>query len=459
MYSTVKSCVKNGNLLSDFFDYTIGLRQGETISPILVSLFLEDLELFLLENPNSGININELSIIILLFADDMVIFAKNPSELQSNIDKLSEYCDKWGLEVNVDKTKTMVFRKRGPLKLDELWTYKGKSVDNFSYLGTLFHYTGSFAQNREYLSSKALKALNVLLVNCSKFRLSAKILCQLFDAFVGSILGYSCETWGKSKSKDIERIHLKFCKRILCVNNRSCNMAVYGELGRYPLYITRYIRIVKYWFKIMNSNNIIIQDVYNDAYGDYLKGKKNWVSDVKSIFDDFGFSEVFINPTFDLKEFVPLLKERMIDCFKQEWFAKISNSTMLTLYKHVKSNFKSEEYLDKLPLLSRSYICKLRISAHSLQIQTGRFSRNNIPRNERLCQVCQNGEIEDEFHFSLVCPKYEHLRRKYLDKYFYIRPSMFKFIALLSSNELNVLSMFGNYLTAAFSLRFNTLYS
>ena len=85
---------------------------------------------------------------------------------------MSEYCDKWGLEVNIDKTKTMVFRKRGPLKLDELWTYKGKvikSVDNFSYLGTLFHYIGSFAQNREYLSSKALKALNVLLVNCSKF--------------------------------------------------------------------------------------------------------------------------------------------------------------------------------------------------------------------------------------------------------------------------------------------------
>ena len=152
-----------------------------------------------------------------------------------------------GFRSDIDKTKTMVFRKRGPLKLDELWTYKGKvikSVHNFSYLGTLFHYTGSFAQNREYLSSKALKALNVLLVNCSKFRLSAKILCQLFDAFVGSILGYSCETWGKSKSKYIERIHLKCCKRILCVNNRSCNMAVYGELGRYPLYITRYIRSI-----------------------------------------------------------------------------------------------------------------------------------------------------------------------------------------------------------------------
>ena len=110
-----------------------------------------------------------------------------------------------------------------------------------------------------------------------------------------SILGYSCETWGKNKSKEIERIHLKFCKRILCVNNRSCNMAVYGELGRYPLYITRYIRIVKYWFKIMPSDNII-QNVYNDAYVDYLNGKKNWVSDFKAIFDEFGFSQVFINP-------------------------------------------------------------------------------------------------------------------------------------------------------------------
>ena len=45
----------------------------------------------------------------------MVIFWKNPSELQSNIDKLSEYCDKWGLEVNVDKTKKLWFLGKGDL--------------------------------------------------------------------------------------------------------------------------------------------------------------------------------------------------------------------------------------------------------------------------------------------------------------------------------------------------------
>ena len=65
------------------------------------------------------------------------------------------------------------------------------------------------------------------------------------------------------------------------------------------------------------------------------------------------------------------MKERILNCFKQEWFQKISN--ILTLYKNVKTNSESEKYLDKLPLLTRSYTCKLRITAHSLGIQTGKI--------------------------------------------------------------------------------------
>ena len=47
----------------------------------------------------------------------------------------------WGLEVNGDNTKIMVFRKRGRLKIDEKWTYNGLNVevvDSFNYLGTFF---------------------------------------------------------------------------------------------------------------------------------------------------------------------------------------------------------------------------------------------------------------------------------------------------------------------------------
>jgi len=87
-------------------------------------------------------------------------------------------------------------------------------------------------------------------------------LCQLFDAFVGSILSYSSEVWGYTKSKEIERVNLKFCKRILNIRINSSSIGVYGELARYPLYIQRYYRIIKYWCTLRQSNNIILIKLY-----------------------------------------------------------------------------------------------------------------------------------------------------------------------------------------------------
>ena len=53
--------------------------------------------------------------------------------------------------------------------------------------------------------------------NFKTIPLTPKTQCQLFDSFVGSILGYGSEIWGYTKSKEIERIHLKFLKRLLTV--------------------------------------------------------------------------------------------------------------------------------------------------------------------------------------------------------------------------------------------------
>ena len=47
------------------------------MSPILFSLFIEDLELFLQDDVNSGLDINVVMILLLSFADDMAILAKH----------------------------------------------------------------------------------------------------------------------------------------------------------------------------------------------------------------------------------------------------------------------------------------------------------------------------------------------------------------------------------------------
>ena len=96
----------------------------------------------------------------------------------------------------------MVFRKRGNLLPSETWTFEGQKIEvvnDFNYLGTVFNYTGNVQLNQEHLCGKALKAMNILFNKCKEFDLKPKTQCQLFDAFVGSILNYACEIWGKTK--------------------------------------------------------------------------------------------------------------------------------------------------------------------------------------------------------------------------------------------------------------------
>ena len=427
--------------------------------PSTFSLFLEDLELFLQDDVNSGISFDEVAFILMLFGDDMVIFGKNTSDLQKNLDLLFTYCSTWGLEVNPDKSKIVVFRKRGPLKHDEKWTYNNMHIEvvsNFNYLGTVFNYTGNFNLNQETLTGKGLKALNILLANTKGMSLKPSTLCQLFDAFVGSVLNYASEIWGFSKSKDIERIHLKFCKSILYVKQSTSTMAIYGELCRYPLFINRYVRIVKYWLKIVNSENIIVKKMYEIMLNDCQRGKVNWVSKVKSLLENNGFLYVWNNPDIiNIKTFPLLFKQRLTDQFVQAWTATLSVSSSLCTYKLFKNSFKFEYYLDNIPLKLRIPLTKLRLSSHQLRIETGRYGNNRTERNQRHCMICNSGDLEDEYHFICICSAYNQIRKRYINKFYFYRPSVVKFIELMQSVNYSVVIKLCKFIREAFIIRQN----
>lgn len=444
MYNIVKSCVKHCNTFSDFFDISIGLRQGQNNSPVMFSLFLQDLDKFLQDGADPGIEIFDLCLIILLFADDMVIVGKSVTDLQLKLNRLFEYCSFWGLEVNTSKTKIVVFRKRGPVKTEERWFYNDVMLDvvnDFNYLGVVLNYTGSFVLNNQYIIGKALKAMNVLLKHIKDLEVMPKISLRLFDSFVGSVLNYACPVWGLTKSKDIERLHLKFCKIILGVGQNACNAAVYGELGRYPLYVNRYVQIIKYWFKLIHSDNIVLKTLYLNSLINNNR-RDSWPQKVKSILDEYGFSDVWIYPEFvHVPSFINLFKQRVIDQFRQQWFADINNNRVLCdFYGNFKTTFTLEEYLNLIVSKHlRQEVTKLRISANSLRINSARF-QERIPREERFCKLClQNTEpyvdLEDEFHFVLKCTYFDDLRKSYIKKYYYKNPSMFKFCQLLNSNN------------------------
>ena len=101
----------------------------------------------------------------------MVGVGNSVDDLQCSLNRLKEYWDQWGLEVNVAKTTIVVFRKRDPTKDTEVWFYKNEKleiVQDFNYLGVIFNFTRSFTMHNHYAFGKALRASGVLLSNLYK---------------------------------------------------------------------------------------------------------------------------------------------------------------------------------------------------------------------------------------------------------------------------------------------------
>ena len=141
MYQNVKSQVRFTGVLSEQFDCHLGVRQGESLSSFLFSLFVNDMEQELKDKGVNGISIDDLKLYLLLHVDDSVIFSSTREGLQMGLDVLHDYCAKWRLIINTDKTKVMVFRKCGILSKDDHWFYGDKRLDNvntFNY-ALFFH--------------------------------------------------------------------------------------------------------------------------------------------------------------------------------------------------------------------------------------------------------------------------------------------------------------------------------
>ena len=185
----------------------------------------------------------------------------------------------------------------------------------------------------------------------------------------------------------------------------------------------------------------------------FKKNTHSWANNVRKLLQSSGFHEVWLYPgSININVFMPVLRRRLLDIYISEWNTDINHSTSLYLFREIKTNFEISDYLNKITNVKfRNTLAKIRLSSHSLKIEIGRHEK--IERHLRKCTLCNLKDIEDEFHFVLVCPNFAELRETYIERFYYRRPNMFKLTHLLNSSNVRTLNNLALYCIKAFEKR------
>ena len=238
MYNNAKPCVRQNSKLSNYFFTNVDVRQGENLSPILFSIFLNDLVDFIARGYDGLTDIintahlvfdNDYAevyfkLYLLLYADDTVVLAESKEQLQAALNSMYFYCHTWKLEVNPSKTK-LIFSKRRVIN-KPIFTYNGNNidvVDEFVYLDVTFSNNGNFSQIKLNLVEQGRKAMFSVLRKTRKLSLPIDIQLQMFDSMVSPILLYGSEVYGFEDCSMIESIFLQFYKIILHFKKSASN--------------------------------------------------------------------------------------------------------------------------------------------------------------------------------------------------------------------------------------------
>ena len=282
MYANSSGQIKLAGHLSKKFGIQKGTEHGHPLSPDFFKLYINDLSPFL-EHENCPMLINKI-VSHLLWADDLILLSLDPITLQKQLNSLSHFCTAWGVDINMAKTKLIVFNTGFRDTIPVSFRLGGKPVpeaDSYCYLGIEIDKNGKFILARNELKKKALKSLYSLKSTINKKFVSFRALTTLFDGLIKPIALYGAPIWTtdmtiirnltklfnyeqiESNSNILkkisllacEKIHIHFLKWALGVNRKASNAGAWGESGRYPLIYECISLTLKYFNRVKCLKN------------------------------------------------------------------------------------------------------------------------------------------------------------------------------------------------------------
>jgi hypothetical protein len=414
MYCNTRFAIKKGQYIGPECEMKKGVRQGDSLSPTLFNIYVNDIDSIFGSPDCDPVTINDIKINHLMYADDLLILSESSSGLQRCLNNLETFCVRWKLDINITKSKTMLMSK-GKLNKQKFHFHIGNTnleiVDEYRYLGVVLYFNGNMKHAAENVYNKSIKAYFALRSKLSNVvNVSMKLNLKLFDSMIKPIYTYGSEIWISdfdiSKPNidqyPFEKIHNKFCKYTLGVHKKSSNFASKCELGRLPslAYITQ--QTLKFYKRIQeNTTNKLLLDVFRCDEILMASGSKSWLDSIKHMEKKFNI-EVKNTDKKSIKTVVNESSKQSV--LNRIQHIRNSEDDKLNFFSNTYGAFQLQPYLKTgLTKSITKHLTELRISSHRLKIERGRYTRPKTSRSERLCLVCNT--VEDEVHFLLDCKR------------------------------------------------------
>ena len=288
-----------------------------------------------------------------------------------------------------------------------------EQVQHYSYLGILISSNGSFRQAEHSMAAKSKKALFKLQSLLANSNIMPSTCLRLFDQLIKPIAVYGPELWGIDgiKLKNIsqfyksiesfasEKNNLAYSRFILAVHKKSQNTAVRGELARFPLGLDIITSVLAYYKRFEKGS---VSSLLTESYELSSNITKSWVNKSSELKLFLGEYLNNITDTSSRKYLHNSLQKK----YEEHWEEKIQTEPKMRTYVTFKNKFMYENYLDSLNFNHRRSFTRLRISAHNLPIERGRYTSPKTPEEKRICPHCPS-HIGNEIHFITECSHFE----------------------------------------------------
>ena len=251
-------------------------------------------------------------------------------------------------------------------------------VDKYKYLGLwCSNNKNTFVKKHSYLAEQARKAIfTIRNYSPSLGHLTPKLSLRVFEAQIEPILMYGSEVLfiGKEIS-DFEMVHLSFLKNMLGVKQQTTAVTIFGDTGRYPLFLKQQILALKYWIRLISlPKSCYLRIVYNSLASLDFIDETNWCSHIRSLLFRTNHCDVWKNHRVEnANRLIKQVKLGLINIYKADCSNKAINSIKLRTYIKFEFDHSLQEYLFYIPDTRWiKAISRLRMSSHMLEIKRGR---------------------------------------------------------------------------------------